>query len=248
MNDNNEQSKDISIKTKQKSNIFLLPEHKHHNDPIQSKYSNKQNKQNEQHEQQMKSNIFANEIGKTNIHLTQSEKKREIDINNSDLFPDLINDFNQMSISSHILKKIKKPASTSISYADITKNKEEVKKTITYDIDPGWVHLYMENHQIKKLYGPETEKGLELERKEQELKRKKEIDEWNNYIKKIEEDRYLRKEIYGGHYDVYDPNTDIYRIKEKDIILYTSNEASDSDTEGSYTNEYIENDYDTIYD
>jgi hypothetical protein len=169
------------------------------------------------------------------------EKEKEVNINDSDLFPSLLDDFELFVIS----KKIKKQEE--ISYKDIANHfYKPHKKEETDDVDPGWVFLYKDlNHKINFLYGKKTEKCLEIEIKETRIKKKKELDELNTYIRDIEEDRLLRMELYGNYYNFYRPEADKYYTKEENIVIYTSNSSdlSDSDTEGSCENEdYINDD------
>lgn len=184
----------------------------------------------------LRTNLFSNQIGKNT--LTNNQDKREIDINNDELFPTLTQE------SVYISKKSKtKTSDDYISYLSIAKQEKSIKKETTYEVDPGWVHLFKsEDNKIHFLYGPTTEKCLELEKKEYELKIKKERNELYKYIEDIEYERNLRKELYKDICNFYDPNKDKYYTKEEDIIIYTSNDLSDSDTEGSY--DYHDNDYD----
>jgi len=200
--------------------------------------------QKEKEDHKLKTNIFSNEIGK-NV-LKENQVKREIDINNDELFPSLLDD----SITYISKKKTKTKSDTEhgyTSYLSIAKREESTKKEITYEVDPGWVHLFKtDDNKIHFLYGPTTEKCLELEKKEYEAKLKKERNELYKYLEELEYERHLRKELYKDIYNFYEPSTDKYYTKEEDIVIYTStsNDLSDSDTEGSF--DYNENDYDTV--
>lgn len=186
----------------------------------------------------LKKNIFSNEIGK-NI-ASESKPKREIDIKDDEIFPSLI--------ETPILNKKSKTKQSSsgdyVSYLSIAKQEESTKKDITYDVDPGWVHLFRgDDNKIHFLYGPTTEKCLELEKKEYELKLKKERNELYTYLEELEYERHLRKELYKDICNFYDPRNDKYYTKEEDIVIYTLNDMSDSDTEGSMD---YQDDYDNI--
>ena len=171
-------------------------------------------------------NRFANEIGK---HI-EPIQKREININNIELFPSLIDDLTLLSIS----KANKKNTKTEITYANVAKNVIEVEKNITYDVDPGWSHLFRgDNGQIKRLDGPMTDEWFRMETKIIDERKKKQEMEFARYFKEMEEDRLLRIELFGDFQDFYDPRKDPFYTKEEDIIIYTGNDQSDTDSEGS---------------
>jgi hypothetical protein len=175
-------------------------------------------------------NIFANEIGKQ----VKDEPKREININDDELFPSLTSDI--------IIKKNKKQ--NTISYASIAKKENIHKKEVTSDVDSGWVHLFRENGKTHFLYGQTTPACLEIERKYNEYKIKKERDELNLFFRELEEERNLRKELYGDIIDFYDPKKDRFYTKEENIVIYGLDDLSDSDTDSAQ--EFGDCDYDNV--
>ena len=221
-------------KKQKKTNVFL--NNKPNDKPNQKnnifKNDFKNDNKNDKNNDSLRNNRFVNEIGKNTMREIQ-EKNDGFNANNTELFPSLLNELKLLTIS----KKNRKDQDI-ISYKDIANNTEKSYKKIESDeVDPGWVHFYRdEDYKIIRLDGRSTEAWLELERKEIKNKKEKEKDELNHFLKEIEYEQILRKELYGDIYKFYDPNKDKYYIKEKDIILYTSNEAFDSDTEGSNDN------------
>ena len=184
-------------------------------------------KKNNNQEEQLSNNRFSSEIGK---QTKRENKTKEINMNDVELFPSLLNEYELYNVS----KTIKKTQQV-VSYKDITNNEEKTIKIETDDLEPGWVNLFRdENNKIIKVYGKTTPECLELERKEREIKQKKEREEFNLYMNEIEFERNLRKELYGDIIDFYDPMKDKFYTKEKDIVIYTANELSESDSEGSY--------------
>jgi len=214
---------------KLKNNIFL-------NSKLKS--SNNQTNNNNKQDNSLRSNPFSSEIGKNTMREIQ-EKKKDLDVNNEELFPSLLNNYDLFLIS----KTNRKNKANIISYKDIAKNKETSIKIETDEIEPGWVNLFRdENNKIIKMQGKTTPECLELERKEQELRMKREINETENFLRELEYERNLRKELFGDIQEFYDPNKDPFYTKEKNIVIYTLSDLSDSDTEGSnYDNQ--ENDY-----
>ena len=131
-----------------------------------------------------------------------------------------------------------------ISYKDIAKNKEKSIKIETDEIESGWVSLFKdENNKIVKVYGKTTPECLEIERKEREMKERREIEETNRFFRELEYERNLRKELFGDIQNFYDPLKDRFYTKEKDIVIYLPNDLSDSDTEGSNYDNQEPNDY-----
>jgi len=189
-----------------------------------------------------KSILYENRFYKDGVdRAREREKDKDVNINDSELFPSLLNDLDLFIVS----KKNKKQEQ--ISYKDIANNICKPHKEETDEVDPGWVYIYKDsNYKIHFLYGKKTETCLEIERKELAARKKKEIDELNEYIREKEEDRLIRMELYGNYYNFYKPETDKYYTREEDIVIYTanSNDVSDSETEGSnYDNEdYINDD------
>jgi len=220
-----------------KNNIFLnnkppdKPNDKNNNQNNNS-YTNTNEYKNDKNNDSLRNNRFLNEIGKNTMREIQ-EKRDGFNANNTELFPSLLNQLNILTISKNNRKK-----QDIVSYKDVTNNTEKAYKKIeTDEVDPGWVHFYRdEDNKIIRLNGRTTEECLELERKEIKNKKEKEKDELNHFLKELDDERILRKELYGDIYKFYDPNKDKYYTKEKDIILYTSNETFDSDTEGSNDN------------
>lgn len=211
-------------KNNSKNNIFL-------NNKTTTTNAHKNNKQ----EEQLSNNRFSSEIGK---QTRRENKPKEINMNDAELFPSLLNEYELYSVS----KTIKKTQPI-VSYKDITNNQEKSIKIETDDLEPGWVHLFRdENNKIVKLYGKTTPECLELERKERELKQKREREHFNLYLNEIEFERNLRKHLYGDIIDFYDPMKDKFYTKEKDIVIYTANDLSESDSEGTYDN-HDNNDY-----
>lgn len=210
---------------KLKNNIFL-----------NSKSKSSNNQTNNKEETSLRNNRFSNEIGK-NVMREIQEKKKELDTNDKELFPSLLNEYDLFLISKT------KQKNKTISYKDIAKNKETSIKIETDEIEPGWVNLFRdENNKIIKMQGKTTPECLELERKERELREKREINKTEIFLRELEYERNLRKELFGDIQEFYDPNKDPFYTKEKDIIIYTIGDLSDSDTEGSnYDNQ--ENDY-----
>jgi len=204
-----------------KNNIFL-------NNKTNSSNNNK--KQNNNTENQLINNRFSSEIGKQ----TKRENKiKEINTNDAELFPSLLNEYDLYNVS----KTIKKTQKEIVSYKDITNNEQKSIKIETDEIEPGWVHLFRdENNKIVKMYGKTTPECLELERKELEVKQKREKEDLDLYLNEIEFERNLRKELYGDIIEFYDPLKDKFYKKEKDIVIYSANDLSESDSEGSYDN------------
>lgn len=204
-------------KNNSKNNIFL-------NNKTTTNNAHKNNNQ----EEQLSNNRFSSEIGK---QTKRENKLKEINMNDAELFPSLLNEYELYNVS----KTIKKTQPV-VSYKDIT-NEENSIKIETDDLEQGWVHLFRdENNKIIKIYGKTTPECLELERKEREIKQKREREEFNLYMNEIEFERNLRKELYGDIIDFYDPMKDKFYTKEKDIVIYTANDLSESDSEGSYDN------------
>ena len=243
MSENNQKQK--------KTNVFLndKPNEKPNDKPNEKPneknniYKNdfKNDYKNNKNNDSLRNNRFVNQIGKNTMREIQ-EKRDGFNANNTELFPSLLNELNLLTISKKNRKK-----QDIISYKDIANNTEKSYKKIESDeVDPGWVHFYRdEDNTIIRLDGRPTETWLELERKEIKNKKEKEKDELNHFLKEIEDEQNLRKELYGDIYKFYDPNKDKYYTKEKDIILYTSTETFDSDTESNDNNEDGPN-YDNI--
>lgn len=215
---------------KLKNNIFLNSK---------SKSSNNQINNNSKQDNSLRSNRFSNEIGKNTMREIQ-EKKKDLDVNNEELFPSLLNDYDLFLVS----KTNQKSKSNIVSYKDIAKNKETSIKIVTDEIEPGWINLFRdENNKIIKMQGKTTPECLELERKEQEAKAKREINETEYFLRELEYERNLRKELFGDIQEFYDPNKDPFYKKEKDIVIYTLSDLSDSDTEGSNYDNQENGDY-----
>ncbi len=219
--------KETNQKSKNKSNVFL------------NKYNNqtKQEKEKEPNDNHsLKNNRFSNEIGK--------DKKRENKEFNAveELFPSLLNDYDLFMMSK--TNKNKNKDANNISYKDIANNKEKIIKIETDEIEAGWLSLFKdENNQIIKVYGKTTPECLEIERKEREMKEKKELEDMNRFFKELEYERNLRRELFGDIQDFYDPLKDKFYTKEKDIIIYNQNDMSDSDTDCSNCDNQDPNDY-----
>jgi len=192
---------------------------------------------NKKQEPNLTNNRFSNDIGKNTMREIE-EKKKEFNAHDEELFPSLLNDYDLYTVS-----KTNKHNQNIISYKDITKNKETSIKIETDEIEPGWINLFRdENNKIIKMYGKMTPECLEIERKEYEKKEIKERDELYQFLRELEFNRNLRKELFGDIQDFYDPLKDRFYTKENDIVLYTGNDSHDSDTEGSnYDNQ--ETDY-----
>jgi hypothetical protein len=177
--------------------------------------------------------------------MREIQKKKEFDTNDEKLFPSLLND-NDLFLISKTMQKNK-----TISYKDIVNNKETSIKIETDEIEPGWINLFRdENNKIIKMQGKTTLECLELERKEKEFRDKRQINETEFFLKELEYERSQRKKLFGDIQEFYDPNKDPFYTKEKDIILYTIGDISDSDTEGSnYDNQenYYFNDDNYLY-
>jgi hypothetical protein len=222
MSENNQKQK--------KTNVFLNNKPNHNPNEKNNIYKN--DYKNDKNNDSLRNNRFVKQTGKNTMREFQ-EKRDGFNANNTELFPSLLNELNLLTISKKNRKK-----QDIISYKDIANNTEKSYKKIESDeVDPGWVHFYRdEDNTIIRLDGRPTETWLELERKEIKNKKEKEKDELNHFLKELEDEQILRKELYGDIYKFYDPNKDKYYIKEKDIILYTSNETFDSDTEGSNDN------------
>ncbi len=218
---------------KQKNNMFLnntkLPPQ------TETKTYEDRNKDN------LRNNRFSNEIGKSRMR----ENEKKIDTNDSELFPSLLNDYDLFLLSKAVKKQ---DQSSAVSYKDITNNKETSIKIETDEVEAGWVHLYRDEHnKIIKMYGKTTPECLEIEGKDNEMKKKKKENEIKSLFNQIEYERNVRKELYGDIINFYDPLKDRFYTKEKDIVIYTVSELSDSDTEGSNcdindTNDYLNDD------
>lgn len=211
----------MSEKKKNKNNIFLNKYNIETNDNVK-KNTNENSRMN---------NRFFNEIGKNTMReKTENEEKKKGFNSTKELFPSLLNDYDLFMVS----KINKKKQKDIISYKDIVMNKETYIKIETHDIESGWVSLFKdENNKIIKVYGKTTPECLEIERKAQEIKEKKEQDELSHFLRELEYERNLRKELFGDIQDFYEPLKDIFYTKEKDIIIYTTRDFNDSDTEGS---------------
>lgn len=210
-----------NIKSNKKNNIFLNKSNNHNNHNNQQKQDNG-----------LRNNRFSNEIGKNTMR--ENEQKKNGFNATEELFPSLLNDYDLFMIS----KTNKNNKNHTISYKDIAKNKETSIKIETDEIESGWVSLFKdENNKIVKVYGKTTPECLEIERKERERKEKMELDETLRFLRELEYERNLRKELFGDIQEFYDPRKDKFYTKEEDIIIYIANESNDSDTEGSYDNQ-----------
>lgn len=216
---------------KSKLNIFL---NKSNNQTKQEKNSNDGHS--------LKNNRFSNEIGKNTIREKKELEEKNKGFNaTEELFPSLLNDYDLFMMSK---TNKNKDTNHAISYKDITKNKEKSIKIETDEIEAGWVSLFKdENNKIVKVYGKTTHECLEIERKEREMKERREIEETNRFFRELEYERNLRKELFGDIQDFYDPLKDRFYTKEKDIVIYSPNDLSDSDTEGSNYDNQEPNDY-----
>jgi hypothetical protein len=189
---------------KKSKNIFLTKNKDNYKDKYKSNENNNK----------LKTNIFANEIGKQ----VKEVPKREINVNDEELFPSLTDNIN--------VKQNKK--SNTISYVSVAKREKMTpNKELAYDVEPGWVHLFRENGKTHILYGPTTLPCLEIERN----RIKKENDDLKKYLDELEEERNLRKELYGDIIEYYDPMKDRFYTKEENIVIYGLDELSDSDSE-----------------
>lgn len=218
-------------KVKNKSNVFLSKLNHQNNQS-----NNSQNKQ--ENGNSLKNNRFSNDIGKNTMReKTEIEQKKKGFNPTEELFPSLLNDYDLF-----VMSKTNKNLNNTISYKDITKNKEKSIKIETDEIEAGWVSLFKDNNnQIVKVYGKTTPECLEVERKEFETKERKELDETNLFLRELEYERNLRRELFGDIQNFYDPLKDKFYTKEKDIVIYSLGDLPDSDTEGSnYDNQDID--------
>lgn len=221
------------LNEKFKNNIFLNSKLKLYDNQVNN------NKQ----ENSIRSNRFLNKMGRNSMREIK-EKKKEIDMTDEELFPSLLNDHELFSIS-----KTKQKETNGILYKDIVSNKETSIKIESYEIEPGWVKLFRdENNRFIQMQSKITPECLELERNKMAQMDKRKFNEIKFLLREIEYERNLRKELFGDIQEFYDPDKDPFYTKEKDIVLYTSGDLSDSDisdndTEVSYDNQDNDDNY-----
>lgn len=159
-----------------------------------------------------------------NANVNANEK---INLNNDDLFPELLSSSSQsllsLSLNGKHGKKNNKKQNKAIDFLSAIQCIEPIKKDVFDDIDPGWVVMYFdENKQIRKEYGPSTGITEQLEKEiiekhtkeinELFAQREREIQEsielfGDERLYKPELENYKEPEIYYGNESDYDENS-----------------------------------------